>query len=121
MVQSTADAEKLLTSELARITQRDLVELVGRLRVTPRCENRPWDYGETGETYPCWILLEHAQSDTCVAYCDMGFGHEYPWGLLFICTHLNMGMDCQWFTSLEDAVRQSTAWEGENPLGYKVQ
>jgi hypothetical protein len=121
MIQSAADVERLLASELARITQRDLVELVQRLRVKPRCENRPWDYGRAGQTYPCWIVFEHVQSNTCVVYCSRGFGPRCPWGLLFLQEHLGMGEDCQWFTSLEDAVRDSMAWEGDNPPGFEKQ
>jgi hypothetical protein len=31
-----------------------------------------------------------------------------------------MGMDSGWYAYLEDAVRESMAWEGENPPGYEV-
>jgi hypothetical protein len=33
---------------------------------------------------------------------------------------MNMGMDSAWFASLEDAVRESQAWDGENPADYEV-
>jgi hypothetical protein len=29
-----------------------------------------------------------------------------------------MGMDSQWFISLEEAFRDSMAWDRENPPGY---
>jgi hypothetical protein len=80
----------------------------------------PWDHGEPGDTYSCWSVLEHHASNTAIAYCEQGFGPTYPWGLLFIRDHLSMGMDSQWFTSLEDAVRESMAWDGVNPPGYEV-
>jgi hypothetical protein len=31
-----------------------------------------------------------------------------------------MGMDSAWFALLEYAVRESMAWNGENPAGWKV-
>ena len=44
-----------------------------------------------------------------------------PWGLLFMSgEYMSMGMDSQWYVSLEDAFRESSAWEGENPPGYEV-
>jgi hypothetical protein len=120
-ISDRADADNLVESQINAITQTDLVTLIRSLRVPARCENRPWDYGKPGETYPCWIVLEHQASNTAVAYCAEGFGPTYPWGLLFIRDHLSMGMDSQWFASLEDAVRESMAWDGVNPPGYEVE
>jgi hypothetical protein len=121
MIETAAEIDVLFERELARITQAELITLVRRLRVTTRKENRPWDYGAENQTFPCWIVLEHRVSNTAVAYCSSGFGPRDPWGLLFITgPHLNMGMDSGWFVSLEDAVRESMAWDGENPPGYEV-
>jgi hypothetical protein len=79
--------------------------------VTPRCEQRSWDYGAPGTVYRCWIVLEHPASGTGIAYCEQGFGPSCPWGLLWISgEHLSMGMDSGWYDSLEDAVRESFAW-----------
>ena len=115
------DVDSLFNAQVALITQPDLLDLIKRLRVPTRCEQRPWDYGNPGDAYACWIVLEHPESNTCIAYCEQGFGPGSPWGLLFISKRLNIGMDSGWFVSLEDAVRQSRAWEGENPPGYEVQ
>jgi hypothetical protein len=90
-ISDRADADNLVESQINAITQTDLVTLIRSLRVPARCENRPWDYGKPGETYPCWIVLEHQASNTAVAYCAEGFGPTYPWGLLFIRDHLSMG------------------------------
>jgi hypothetical protein len=121
MIETSAYVEELVARELSTITQPDLVALIKALRVMPRREDRPWDYGSAGQTFPCWIVLDHIPSNTAIAYCAQGFGPNCPWGLLFVKDHLNMGMDSSWFTSLEDAVRGSMAWEGENPPGYEVQ
>jgi hypothetical protein len=120
-ISSANDIDRLFEKEVARITQPDLLELIKRLRVPTRCEERPWDYGNEDEAYPCWIVLDHPESNTCIAYCEHGFGPRCPWGLLWITKHLNIGMDSGWFVTLEDAVRESMAWEGENPPGYEVQ
>ena len=37
-----------------------------------------------------------------------------PWGLIFLSgEHLSIGMDCAWYSTLEDAFRESMAWEDE--------
>ena len=119
---SASAVDALLEREVRRITQKELVALIRSLRVPTRCELRPWDYGEPGQTYPCWVVLEHPASNTAVAYCEEGFGPGDPWGLLFIDgPHLSMGMDSGWYASLEDAVRESMAWDGVNPPDYQVQ
>jgi hypothetical protein len=33
----------------------------------------------------------------------------------------SMGMDSQWFVSVEDALRNCPAWKGANPPDYEVQ
>lgn len=117
-----AEISALVESELFKIKQPELLALGRNLVVKPRLELRPWDYGKVGEKYPCWVALEHQPSNTTIVYCSQGFGPQYPWGLLFISgQHMSMGMDSQWFTSLEDALRGSIAWEGKNPEGYEVQ
>ena len=48
-------------------------------------------------------------------------GRRCPWGLLWLTKYPNIGMDSGWFVTLEDAVRQCMAWQGENPPGYEIQ
>ena len=90
------------------------------LLVSPRCEDRPWDYGPPKQKYACWIILEHPPSNTGIAYCAEGFGPQSPWGLLFLREHLSMGMDSSWYTTLEDAFRESQACDIPPPPGYEV-
>ncbi len=113
--------KKKLELELEAITDVTVLERLNLLLVKPRCEYREWDYGEEGLEYPCWIVADHGPSNTCIAYCEHGFGPSFPWGLLFIAgDHLSMGMDCGWYSNLEDAFRESMAWDGDNPVGYEV-
>jgi hypothetical protein len=114
------DIERLVKSELGRIDDQRLVAAIGALLVELRCEDRPWDYGPAGQTFPCWIVLEHVPSSTAIAYCAHGFGPGDPWGLLFLTGHMSMGMDSGWFKTLEDACRESPACDFPHPPGYEV-
>ena len=114
------DIERLVQAELGRIADGEIVKAIVPLLVGPRLEDRPWDYGPD-ETYPCWIVLEHPPSNTCIAYCEEGFGPRCPWGLLFLSgRHLSMGMDSGWFRTLEDAFRDSRACDLPSPPGHEV-
>ena len=111
----------LLDRGLAAIHDAALAGLVRELRVTPDPVERDWDYGEPGQKYVCWTILEHRPSGTGVAYCEEGFGPSHPWGLVFLDgPHMSIGMDSAWYASLEDAVRESMAWDGENPASYEL-
>ena len=119
---NSSQVRTLVEAALSQIEDERLRERISQLLVPPHCELREWDYGEGDQEFPCWIILEHQPSNTCIAYCEEGFGPASPWGLLFISgAHLNMGMDSGWFMRFEDAFRQSMAWSGENPAGYEVQ
>jgi hypothetical protein len=116
-----ADISKLIAIEISRVSQPDLARRIQNLTVTPRLEDRGWDYGLPGQTYPCWIVAEHPESNTCFAYCAQGFGPSNSWGLLFIHgQHMSMGMDSGWFISLEEAFRDSFAWDDRNLAGDEV-
>jgi hypothetical protein len=117
-----SDVSRLVNAEIDRIRQSELIGVIRDHLVEPRMELREWDYGEHEKQFECWIVCEDRQSKIAIAYCDQGFGPTYPWGLLFLeGEHLSMGMDCGWFASLEDAVRESGIWPGTNPPGYEVQ
>jgi hypothetical protein len=111
MAATASKVSELVEQQLSRVIDPRTGALIRSLLVPPRCEFRPWDYAPDTE-YPCWIVAEHGSSGTCFAYCEHGFGPKCPWGLLWIRgEHLSMGMDCAWYDSLEDAVRESFAWE----------
>lgn len=113
--------QQKVDAELSRIDDATLLSTMKPLLVVPRREMREWDYGDPGQTFPCWIVLDHVPTNTCIAYCDNGFGPSSPWGLLFIAgDYLSMGMDSGWYSKLEDAFRESMAWDGDNPPGYEV-
>src|SRR5262245_52115164 len=103
-MRQAADISEIVRTELDRITEERVRHAIAGLLVTPRCEDRPWNYGAADATFPCWIVLEHLESDTGIAFCEEGFGPRSPWGLLFLSgDHLSMGDDSGWFRTLEDA------------------
>jgi hypothetical protein len=110
----------LVERELSRIADDGWVRRIHQLLVSPHPVNRAWDYGEPHEQFTCWTVLEHNPSNTGIAFCSDGFGPAYPWGLVFLSGPHMHSMDSAWFTSLEDAVRNSMAWDGNNPEGYQV-
>ena len=116
------EISELVEGQIQVITDPILVSRVRPLLVAPYPVERDWDYGEDGEHFTCWTVLEHRPSNTAIAFCSEGFGPSYPWGLVFLSgPNMNIGMDAQWFISLEEAFRNSMAWDGENPENYEVQ
>ena len=98
------EIKALVTRELAQIKRDDAVREIKSLLVSPRREDRAWDYGKPNQTLPCWIVLEDRDRNVCIAHCHEGFGPENPWGIMFISgPSTSMGMDSAWFSSLEEA------------------
>jgi hypothetical protein len=114
------DISDLVEQEILRISDANLVLRVREIQVVPYPVARAWDYGAVGEQYTCWTVLEHPASNTGIAFCSEGFGPSYPWGLVHLSgPHMNIGMDSGWFISLEEAMRDSMAWDQPNPEGYE--
>ena len=116
------ELEALIKTQLEAIEQQELIACIKNRLIAPRLEKRAWDYGEPGATFPCWICVEDPPTNTCIAYCEQGFGPTSPWGLLFLEGKFSsIGMDSQWYLSLEEAARDSPFWRGDNPPGYAAQ
>ena len=111
----------LVHEELDRITDSTLLKRIRKLLVSPYPVERDWHYGKIGERFTCWTVLEHPPSNTGIAYCQHGFGPSEPWGLVFLSgEQMGIGMDSEWFSTLESAMRESMAWDGANPENYEV-
>ena len=108
----------IIETELEKITYAYLLEIIRKKLITPRVEFRDWDYGEPNQNYPCWIVVEDEATSSVIAYCEHGFSDS--WGLIPLDPKSSMGMDSNWFISLEDAIRNSEFWDGDNPLSYEV-
>jgi len=95
-----------------------LVDRIRELLVVPYAIERLWDYSEPDQRFLCWTVLEHVPSNEGIAFCSEGFG--CPWGVVSLSgPDMSMGMDAQWFRSLEGAMRECMAWDGPNPAGYE--
>lgn len=97
----TVDAvalNRLVDAELGKLGDQRVERYIRDFLVEPRPENRDWDYGEPGQQYVCWTVLQHPPSNIEVAYCENGFGPQAPWGMLFLTGEfISMGMDSQWY------------------------
>lgn len=100
---NTDDVTRLVERELAAFVHQESRSKLDRGRVEPYCEMRHWDYGSHEIEYPCWVVFESSR-DVGIAYCESGFGPKAPWGLLWLKGPRNMGQDCGWFPSLEEAL-----------------
>ena len=104
------EVTQLVQAELGKVTLPEIVEAIQPLLITPQMHMRNWDYGASGEAFPCWTILEHKESGTDIVYSDFGFGPTSPWGLVFSPVRHNwFGMDSGWFNTLEEAFCESAA------------
>lgn len=118
---SLPDINAILQNSLADISDPNVVSCIREYCVAPRLEMRDWDYKDDTQ-FPCWIIAVDPKSKTAIAYCEFGFGPACPWGLLNEPSEFSgMGPDYCWYSRLEDAIRQSMLWDGENPVDYEVQ
>ncbi len=117
----TADyLRQLVEAELSKVSDPQVVSQIHLFLLQPRIIERNWDYGEPGQTYPCWSLLDHPASNTGIVYCQKGFGPRRPWGLVGLVNteDSSMGMDSGWFDSFMAAYFESWLF-GELPI-WKV-
>ena len=113
MLLSASDVQHLVETELARIQDPVALARIRELRVMPYAVKREWDWATPpGQMFACWTVLEHPESNTAVAYCPDAYGPRTPWGLVFISGPYAplMGMDAAWYATLEEAVKESMAW-----------
>jgi len=110
----TASPAFLLQSvndELDALADSRVSTHVRSLLVEPTIVVRGWDYGRVDEAYPCWSVLEHAPSNTGIAYCEQGFGPTHPWGLVFLSgvERMSIGTDAGWYGTFLEAFFESRA------------
>jgi len=96
-----AQIRSLVEEELSRLADAHVVAPIRSLLVEPAVVWREWDYGEPGLSFACWSVLNHAASNSGIAYCESGFGPRSPWGLVTLSgEYMSIGMDCAWYPSL---------------------
>jgi hypothetical protein len=114
VIEKYSEIVALVESEIKNISDPRIVAHIRQLRVVPYVVNREWNYGIPNQQYPCWSVLEHSTSNIGISFCEFGFGPRSPWGLVLLSgtpTEMSMGMDCGWYTSLEEAYCESLAAE----------
>ena len=102
----------MIDRELEHLSDTRVLAHIRSLLVEPKVVMRDWDYGPTGQQYPCWAVLDDdpANSATGIAYCEYGFGPEQPWGLVGLSgDDKSMGDDSGWFSRFLDAYFDSFA------------
>ena len=113
-METTSQISALVQEQLRLIVDTHVKSKIMKFLVEPYPTERGWDYGRPDETMVCWMVLEHKQSNTGIAYCSTGFGPKNPWGLLFLSgPYMNMGADYGWYASLEHAFMESFASEDQ--------
>jgi hypothetical protein len=96
----------LVEAEVAKSTSPSFATGLKTFLVKPRLEMRTWDWHQPLKEYQVWIVAESSRFDYGIAFSDYGFGPEYPWGLVFS-SHSNFDADYCWFSSLEEAYKDS--------------
>lgn len=84
-----------------RLVEEHRAKLLGYL-IPPEQHLRDWEYGASGERYPCWTVAKDLVTDAAIVYSVHGHGASSPWGLVFL-SDLCFGMDSGWFLRLEEA------------------
>src|SRR5262245_35564116 len=96
----------LVRTEIEAVGDPLVREALAESTIEPRSHLRDWDYGDPGERYPCWTIVEDARSETAIVYSTHGHGRHSPWGLVNT-SDLWFGVDSGWFARLEDAFVES--------------
>jgi hypothetical protein len=105
----------LIERELEAISDPRVVAHARELLVEPRPIPRDWDYGEPGQQYVCWTVVDDSRlSGVSIAYCEEGFGPAMPWGLVWDnedngTGRGSIGQDSGWFPTLREAIYDSVA------------
>jgi hypothetical protein len=119
MAVTADDVRRLVEEQLKSIIDSPRrAEIEGFLLAVPVKQMRGWDYGGAHE-FPCWVITRAVRS-TLLASCEVGFGPRNPWGMLFEDESKSMGMDCGWYSSLEDAFIESPMSDGPRQEDYEV-
>jgi len=100
----------LVERDLQRITDTSILQGIRTFLITPRVEMRTWGWEKTPADYPVWIVAESSRYDYGIAFSDYGFAPEHSWGLVFL-SHRNFDADYCWFSTLENAYKDSRLLE----------
>ena len=108
MTLTAAKVSDLVQEQLTAINDLRLKAYLQSRLITPSPHLRNWDYGTLGEQFTCWTVAIHIPSQTCLLYCELGFGPAHPWGLGWL-DRLWIGPDSSWYPTLLKAYLASWA------------
>jgi hypothetical protein len=104
----TADEVRtLVQSEIRKIADAGTAQAIRTFLITPRLEMRTWGWAKPSAV---WIVAASSRYDYGIAFSDYGFAPEHSWGLLFL-SHRDFDADYCWYSTLEDAYRDSRLLE----------
>ncbi|HEV8581928.1 MAG TPA: GNAT family N-acetyltransferase [Thermoanaerobaculia bacterium] len=86
-------------------------EALRAILIEPVLGERSWSYGAPDERFQYWAVAEVPEREIELAYCEQGFGPEFPWGFLYF-RDPSLGMDAQWNWYLEEAFMRANLWPG---------
>lgn len=101
--------KSLIDSELASVSDALVVQHIRGILVEPYVLLHDWDYGERGQQYPCWMVLEDPATGAEIGYCEYGFGPKWPWGLLGPGSGRSMGSNNNWYQTFLEPFFESFA------------
>jgi N-acetylglutamate synthase-like GNAT family acetyltransferase len=105
---------ELVQRELSLIADPARREALRAILIDPVLRERSWSYGRPGDRFQYWTIAEAPEREIELAYCEQGFGPEFPWGFLDF-HDPSLGMDAQWSWYLEEAFLRANLWPG--PMG----
>jgi len=110
------DVSDIVQEELQRFSIVGTRAAFASVMCSPHRQDRTWDWNQ-GQTVDVWVVAQVEALDVLLVYSQGGYAD--PWGCVSASDRL-LGMDAQWYASLEDAVIESGAWKGALPPGYEV-
>lgn len=95
------EMKELVAMELSKIGDPTLRDRAKPLLTEPIKKTLEWEYGNN-ELFEGWLIADMGERNVWAAYCEGGHGAlGKPWGILFKDSE-NFGMDCSWYSSLND-------------------
>ena len=108
------EIDGLVAEELRSIADPDRRAALSSLLVEPQRHLRSWAYGPG--KFECWTVARDDSRATVLIYSRGAFAD--PWGFV-ACDSDDLGMDSQWFSTLDDAFIGGL-WRGPLPPDYEV-
>ena len=101
------DVIKEISTQLTLIRDEKLVSKIKDYLIEPTLHFAIWDYSETKDKYPVWLVISSQNDNTGILYSEYGYDFG-NWGLVLLSNDpFYFGMDCNWFATLEEAFLNS--------------